>query len=554
MTCAQCENDKQRHLYERTVHGRVAGTSRRAKRVLASAAVLGLMATGGAASMVPAHAADFSGFSSFAQATPLRIEVHEPAIPVPSDPQLELNFSYTKVIGSSGPTGTARASAMWPGDAVGEGLKTFGEQLGLPGALTDGGYPVQINAQSPGDTAAATQEFFPGMTGKVTTSDKAAIAKVGYGTSGDVAEGDSGDGTPAPKSPLEALQSGDLSALQGLLAGAHTAGPGEGAPSSSPLGALGLHVNAGGMDSISRTTYDPDLDAVVATSTARLGSIGLLAGIVKLDGVEVVTKVTSNLAKGAVVSRKVTIGAMSIAGNKFALTGDGVEATGKTTPIPGLPDNAVQALAALGITITPGLATVNKSGSEGDVTAEGLRITIKTAPLLSKLPKLPLADLVAKLPDLPGQASILKGLIIALGQATPQVDLVLGQSISKAQTVAGFDDGGTTSPPVTSGGTTPPTTSGGSSGTPSTAVGPVGGEQPPAADLAPSVTPPIQNVNTLAPGLPDIGGLPTWLALLGLAIAGGAGWYIWRTGLLMFGGASICAHGLKSGIPDLRKV
>jgi hypothetical protein len=550
MSCTECKNEK--HLYQRTVHGRVSGAKRRTKRAFAGAAVLGLLATGSATTLTPAHAADFSGFSSYAQAIPLRIEVHEPAIPVPSDPQLELNFSYTKVNGASGPIGTARASAMWPGDAVGEGLKTFGEQLGLPGALTDNGYPVQVNAQSPGDVAAATQEFFPGMTGKVTTSDKAAIAKVGYGTSGDVAEGDSGDGSTSssPPSLLDILKSGDLGALQGLLAGAQTAGPGEGTPSSSPLGALGLIINAGGMDSISRTTYDPDLDAIVATSTARLGSIALLGGIVKLDGVEVVTKVTSNLAKGAIVSRKVTIGAMTIAGNKFALTGDGVEAMGKTNPIPGLPDAPAAALAALGISFDLGKATVTKSGSAGLVTAEGLRITIKTAPLLSKLPKLPLADLVSKLPDLPGQASILKGLIIALGQATPQVDLVLGQSMAQAETVAGIDDG-TPSPP------TGPTTSPGSTGNtaiPPTSTGPIGPETAPAADVPPIVTPGITNPNKLASGLPDLGGLPTWMALLGLAIAGGAGWYIWRAGGLMFGAATQCAHGLKSGIPDLRKV
>ncbi|MFL6062274.1 MAG: hypothetical protein ACJ72E_13665 [Marmoricola sp.] len=551
MTCGECKNNE-KHLYQRTVHGRLTGTTRRTKRTLASAAALGLMASGALASLSPATASpDFSGFSSFAQATPLRIEVHEPAIPVPSDPELELNFSYTKVNGSSGPTGTARASAMWPGDAVGEGLKTFGEQLGLPGALTDGGYPVQINAQSPGDTAAATQEFFPGMTGKVTTSDKAAIAKVGYGTSGDVAEGDSGAPTATPPpNPLAALASGDLSALTNLLTGSHTAGPGEGAPSSSPLGALGLLVSAGGMDSVSRTTYDTTQDAVVATSTARLGSIGLLAGIVKLDGVEVVTQVTSNQAKGAVVTRKVTIGAMTIAGNKFGLTGDGIEAMGKATPIPGLPDAPAAALKALGITITPGVATVTKNGAAGSVTAEGLRITIETAPLLNKLPKLPIADLVSKLPDLPGQASILKGLIIALGQATPRVDLVLGQSTSQAQTVPGFDDG-TTSPPTTTVPGTGPTSSG---SVPPSSVGPVGAEQPPAASTPPTVTPGITNINKLASGLPDIGGLPTWLALIGLAIAGGAGWYIWRAGSMMFGGAAICTHGLKSGIPDLRKV
>ncbi|MFL6158878.1 MAG: hypothetical protein ACJ72D_22545 [Marmoricola sp.] len=550
MSCEDCKTEKT--LYDKTVARRVQTATRRTKRTVAGAMVVGILATGSAATLSPAHAADFSGFTTHAQATPLRIEIYEPAIPIPASPQAEFNFSYTKVDGSSGPIGTARASALWPGDGVGEGLKTFGEQLGLPGALTDNGYPVQINAQSPGDTASATQEFFPGNTGKVSTTDKKSVAKGGYGTTGDVAEGDAGD-KPAGAStnPLSGLQSGGLGALTGLLTGTQTAGPGEATPSASPLGALSALVNASGMESISSTTYDADAESVTATATARLGTIGLVGGLVKLDGVEVVTKTTSNIAGGAKTSQVVNIGGLSIVGTKFYYTGTGFVAAGKNTAIPALPDAPVQALAALGISFSMGKVVTTKDGAAGSVSAEGLRITIDTQPLLSKLPKLPLADLVSKLPDLPGQAAILKGLIVALGDAHPRVDLVLGQSTASAQTVAGIgEDGGT-------GGVLPPTGT-----TPTTGTDLGTGDTPSAGEVPPTATGPTdgvtQNINpnpaAFVSGLPKLGGLPTWLALAGIAVAVLIGWYVRQAGLLVFGNAITCTHGLKSGIPDLRKV
>ncbi|MCW2856720.1 MAG: hypothetical protein JWR52_2335 [Marmoricola sp.] len=553
MTCGECaKNTHEKTLYDKTVARRVATASRRTKRTVASGLTLSLLALGGASTLSPAHAADFSGFQTHAVATPLRIEVHEPAIPIPADPELELNFSYTRVDGSSGPNGSARASAMWPGDGIGEGLKTFGQQLGLPGALTDNGYPVQINAATPGDTASATQEFFPGNTGKVSTSDTMSVAKEGYGTSGDVAQGDSGDGTtPAPTNPLTDITSGNLSALGNLLTGSQTAGPGAPQPSSSPLGALGLLVNAGGMESISSTSYGANLDSVVSQATARLGTISLLAGIVKLDGVEVVAKTTSNIAGGAKTSHSVTIGGMTIAGQKFAFTGTGFVAAGNNTAIPGLPDTAAGALAALGISFNLGKVTDTKTGSSGEVSAEGLRITIKTAPLLSKLPKLPLDQLISQLPDLPGQASILKGLILALGQATPRVDLVLGSVDAQAATVPPISfPGGTGS---TGGGVSSPTLPAASSTVP-IATGPTSAETPPlAASGTPINSTPINKLSGI-PGLPPLGSIPTLLLLAGLLLAAGAGWYLRRAGLLLFGGATTCAHGLKAGIPDLRKV
>ncbi|MCW2785537.1 MAG: hypothetical protein JWP74_2054 [Marmoricola sp.] len=550
MTCAQCEAEGKKHrtLYDKTVSRRVSTASRRTKRTTASVLALGLLSLGSASALPAAQAASFGGFSTHADATPLRIEVHEPAIPIPSDPELELNFSYTKVDGTSGPVGTARASAMWPGDAIGEGLKTFGEQLGLPGALTDGGYPVQVNAQSPGDVAAAKQEFLPGMTGRVTATPLASTAKVGYGSTGDVSDGDL-PGSTAPTNPLTSITKGDLGGLFNTLLGSTTSPTGD-VGGSSPLGALSVLIGASGMESSSHTEYDGD--TVVATATSRLGQVLLLGGIVKLQGVEVVTKTTSNLTDGAKVTKKVSIGGMSIAGQSFAFTDNGIEATGKATPIPGLPDAPAAALAALGITITLPKAVVSTQGAVGSVAAEALRITLKTKPLLSKLPKLPLDQLVSKLPDLPGQASILKGLIIALGQATPEVDLVLGVSHTSATTVEGIPGGVVppTTPPVTSPpGTTPP----GSSGNPIASSPNALPGAPQVAPTTPVVTTPT-NPQAAISGLPPLGGLKTWIALLGFLIAAGAGWYLRRAGLLLFGGATTCTHGLKAGIPDLRKV
>lgn len=548
MTCVQC-NEKT--LYDKTIARRVTTASRGSKRAAAGLAVMGLFLSGSAAALSPATAApDFAGFTTHARATPLRIEIHEPAIPVPATPQLEFNFSYTKVDGASGPIGTARGSALWPGDAVGEGLKTFGEQLGLPGALTDGGYPVQVNAQTPGDTASQTQEFIPGNTGKAITTDKKAVAKVGYGTTGDVAEG--GDDAAAPPNLLDLLK--DPAGLLGILTPTQQGKPGDPTPSGSPLGALGALISVSGMESISSTTYDPEADTVVASATARLGSVGLVGGLIKLTGVEVVSRTVSNIAGGAKTTKSIDIGSMSIAGQKFGFSGKGIVAQGKETAIPGLPDAPAAALKALGVSIELGESKATKDGPAGSLSAEALRITVDTAPLLTRLPKLPLADLIGQLPDLPGQAAILKGLILALGDAHPRVDLVLGQAVSSAQTVASIDggptdpvdpgDGGTGGTPV-DGGVLPPSDSGeipADSGSPITGEGPT--EEP-------VVNPPRVAASSK---LPPLGSVPMALILGGILLASGLGWYIRRAGIVMFGGANTCAHGLTAGIPDLRKV
>jgi hypothetical protein len=520
-------------------------------RAVAAAALVGgvlvpLDPFGGAraAASVPPPAQAYGGFSTSATGTPLRIEVHEPAIPVPADPEAELNFSYTHVEGTSGPNSTARASAMWPGAAVGEGLKTIVEQVGLPSQLGAQGYPVQVNAQQPGDTTSASQELFPGMVGRVNTTDKHATSQAGYSTSGQLPGGGKPTaGASQPPNPLDALKSGDLSALGALLSGASTAGPDDDPAPANPLGALGVLLGINGMSSVSRTDYG-DPETVTATTTTQLGSVSLALGLVKLEGITVTTTATSSLA-GAKTDQKVTYGGMTIAGTPFAITSDGFEATGKVTKIPGLSDLPSKALAQLGISIDLPAPEKSVQGSRATVSASGPRITIDTAPLRKIIPSIALIPQIAK--QLPSQASQLSSLLLALNEAKPKVVVYLGTASASAETVAGIGTGGGAGIPTTGGsspvaGGAPPITGAGTP--PDTSAG---------AGTPPTTTAPVQNTNS-TPGLPPLGSVPGALTLGAIALGGFTGWWLRRGAGLIFGAGGACPHGLESGLPDLRKV
>ncbi|WP_332642534.1 choice-of-anchor P family protein [Aeromicrobium sp.] len=510
-----CGARKDKTLYDKTVVGRARSMSRRAKRTAASLLAFGLLLGGTASGIAPANAVAYGGFSTAATATPIKLEIFEPVLPLPTEPQGEFDISYTRVLGGSGPATTARASAFWPGAAIGEGLKTFGEQLGLPAQLTDGGYPVQANAGFPGDTPEQYQEFFPGMIGRVSAGDKRTVAKVAY-TSSDVNDGDAGDSKAPSADPLAALKE---------LFGAKPA------PSTNPLGTLGLLIDFDGMTSVSSSDYDGT--TAVATATSRIGELRLLAGVIKLTGVNVVTKVTSTLDGGASTSQTVDVGGMTVAGQKFAYGPDGFTAVGKVTPIPGIPTSAADLLKTLGVAIEVPKPEITKSGSTAKVVAEAARVTIDTAPLRKNLPKLPLDDLVNGLPDLQ-QGNILKGLLLSINTIAPKIVLRLGYSEASASTITLADLGGTG--PVPAAGT--------------------GGGLAPALDDVPPTTDLGGDNTTAAPvakGMPPLRSLPMILLIGGALLASGVAWYLRQAGLLLFGGANDCSFGLQAGIPDLRK-
>src|SRR5688572_20853011 len=66
----------------------------------------------------------YSGYTTTATASVVRLDIYEPTIPVPATPEMELHFAYSKAFADS-TTGKGRASWLWPGDPVGEGLKVI---------------------------------------------------------------------------------------------------------------------------------------------------------------------------------------------------------------------------------------------------------------------------------------------------------------------------------------------------------------------------------------------------------------------------------------------
>ncbi len=516
MTCGPRKSDKT--LYDKTVVGRARSMSRRAKRTASGLLALGLLAGGTASGAAPAQAVAYGGFSTMATAAPIKLEIFEPVIPIPTEPQGEFDISYTRVLGSSGPATAARASALWPGAAVGEGFKTFGDQLGLPPDLTAGGYPVQANAGYPGDTTEQRQEFFPGMIGRVTAGDKRTVSKVAY-TPSDVTDGDAGDGKAAPANPLDALTQ--------LL------GPKSGPETTNPLGTLSLLIDFDGMTSVSSTDYDGN--TVIATATSRIGELRLLAGLIKLTGVNVVSKVTSTLDGGAQTAQTVDVGGMTVAGQKFAYGPDGFTAVGKATPIPGIPTSAADLLKSLGVAIEVPKPEITKSGATAKVVAEAARVTIDTAPLRKNLPKLPLDDLVNGLPDLQ-QGNILKGLLLSINTIAPRIVLHLGYSEASASAITLAELGGAGAVPA--------------AGTGGGGLAPALDDVPPTTDLGGDTA---TTAAPVAKGMPPLRSLPMILLIGGALLASGVAWYLRQAGLLLFGGANDCSFGLQAGIPDLRK-
>lgn len=539
-------------LYDKTIARRLRSAGRRTSRTVAGVLALGLVVGSGAAAMMPAQAVvpatEYGGFNTFATATPLKLEFFEPAIPIPTEPQFELDFSYTRVIGDTGPVTTARSSALWPGPAVGEGLKTFGEQLSLPAALTGNGYPAQANAAYPGDETHQVQEYFPGMVGRVNAGDKRTVAKAGYSGS-TISDGDAGDGETESSSPQDAISQGDLGALGGMLTGSVTdTGNANDPAEPTPLGPLSVLIDFDGMASVSSTDYDGD--KVVATATSRIGELRLLAGLIKLTGINVVTKATSTV-EGGKTSQVVDVGGMTIAGQKFSYGPEGFNMAGTKTPVPGLPTNAADLLEELGVSFEVPLPVTTKAGPSVSVEAAALRVTLDTKPLRKNLPLLPLDDLVLQLPDM-GQGNVLKGMLLSLNTFAPKVVMSLGYASARATTVSMFDMGGGVpgASPAGATGVGGATGAGGAAA----AAGGAAGEIPPAADVpAAGATTPVQTVASI-PGLPPLGSIPMLLMLAGLALAGGVGWYLRQAGGILFGGVAACTHGLKAGIPDLRKV
>ena len=536
----------------------------------------------------PAAAGDkagFGGYSSLAVGAPVKLEFYEPTIPIPSNPQLEFEMAYTKVEADSG-SSLGRASWFWPGDPVGEGAKTFGEQLGLPSQLFENGYPVQVNSTQPSGEQEQADEPFPGMVMRTSADASRTVAQAGYspdgqvqdgsGGGGDQSGGSGGGGTPGvpglpgvpalPGVPGAPASSGSDAgsdagsdsgsgmlqdfgqAITGGRASATTAQSGDpgGTPGIPPQ--VAALVDFEGYTSSSQNTV---ADGKVTTvSRAALGDVSLLGGIITLDGI-VSTSTSSSDGTTNVATGKATLGGMTVAGQEFSFGPSGAEAGGQHQDAPAVPDQAVKALDQLGVKLILPKPDLSKKGDTASSSVAAIQVEIDTSKLRHQLDVLPINQLIDQLPNNPKElksnlqaiAGLSPRVVITLGSATTQVETV--QAIDIPTGVPGNDPGSSAGSGGGKGPSSGPGSAGAGSSPSATAPGPAGDAPSADGDLPPS--------QLVGSGLPPLYSIPGAILAGGILLAAAGGSWLRKIGVIALGGAGSCAHGLDSGLPDLRK-
>lgn len=493
----------------------------------------------------------FSGYTSTATATAVRLEIFEPSIPIPAEPQMEVHFAYSKAVGDSGST-KGRASFVWPGDPIGEGLKTVVEQAGLPPQLGQAGYPMQVNSAYPTGPESEAEEPTPGSIMRTSSGDGTASAQTGFSADGEAQEPEDDEAEDAERSSgVRTLQQfGQVITGQPRTADAAEEEEPETSPAAVP-DPLSTLIDFGGYLSTSRSANADD--GVTARSRAALGDVSLLGGLVTMSGLDARSLARSDGAEGEGIG-EASYGTMTVAGVKFRFGPDGFEAAGSRAPIPGLPDDPVKALKALGISMTFPEPTYEIDGDKVVSTVAALELQVDLGPLTKLLNTRRLNDVLTPIADrLPDSAGPLKSMLTALGNLAPRFVLTLASARTTVDTVQGIDI--PEAPPPA--GPETPTEGGPGTGPAGTGTGgntgaPPAGEAPPASTGGPMEAAP--DLVSSTPGLPELFSIPGMLMVGGLAAAGLLGTYVRKLGLLALGGGGACAHGLVSGLPDLRKV
>jgi hypothetical protein len=478
----------------------------------------------------PAASADTSlgGYEGLATATVVHAEVFDPTIPLPASPQGDMSLGYTKSNVESGPTTRALASYLWPGFVLGDG---FEQVTGKPGSK----YPVQVNSRFPATTDAPAKNAV-----QLTDGNGMATSSDGFSTRSSVTL----LGLAGPDTNLL----GGTGTGLGQLAGKSTSptAPKVPVPVALPVSA-GLASVVTAQHVTSTSTVNLADKTVTSTAHAAASNIGLLGGLISIDGVNVTSKVVSNAAK-ATVTGGATIGGLTIAGTKIALDDKGVNVAGSGAALPDVSATVTKLLKSFGIELSTLPVKKTVSGAQGELEAKVLVITVDTGPLKTALNG-PLAAVLALLG--PHAAEQLAPLI-TLG---PRIVVTIGAVDASATAMPAYDAGSTSTGGGTSsaGGTSKgggASTGGGTSGSSAGTSGDTSTGNP--AGVTAGSTPPV-NSQPVALNLPALGAVPRLLLLGALVFASMLGWALRRAGGLLFGSDRSCEFGLRSGVPDLRR-
>jgi hypothetical protein len=301
------------------------------------------------------------GFTITSLAEGSTVNYEQPNFPVPATPTLELDVGYAATTDNFGPSGSAVASVLYPGQVVanaGPELSTLEPGLPLPPAPT---WPVQARSTYPAAPNASSDDE-PGTTMAATSSGGAntATAQLGNAT---------------PKSPVTCAAPGvselGLSGLGGgIPAGAGIPSTGGSAPSPAATSAISQVQDVSGQSSSSTAA-----GVATASATATDSCVSILGGLLSIGSVTSTATATSN-GTGAALSGSTTVQDATLAGEPVTIDSAGIHAAGNSTPQDQEITALEQDLTKLGITVTVTKPTDSQSGPAASRQLDGLRVEI----------------------------------------------------------------------------------------------------------------------------------------------------------------------------------
>lgn len=471
-------------------------------RLVLVAALLGL-ATPLVTPASPALAAGLGGYTALAESGAVRVAIFEPAVPIPAEPQVDAVIGFARASTTTGPSSRGLASYLWPGDAVGDGLGTLAGNEAFD-------YPVKVSSKYPAsDTAPATNAIqLTDGNGMATSANetKTSATVTGAGVGSNLASG---------------LGAGLCTLIKQQCPSADY-----GIEIPAPLATAASLENVKSQSTVTLTE-----GTITATARSVVSGLSVLAGLITIDGVEMVSTSTSDSAKATSTGTAKVTG-LKVAGQAIDLA----SSSGK---------NAAVDLAAIGIKLEYLDTTRTVEGATGATTSKGLVITVDVGVLGKILDGESLSSMLEPvLGQIPNAGPLLVGLlklgtklVVTVGDVRTSATATPAYVFEETPT-GPLDDGGTV--PEFSGGVAPPLPTG-----TIPLPGEVQGIPPVATDVPTGIAP----ATFQFPGLSQT---PSLLILAGLALIGLTGWLFRAFGAFVLGGED-CLLGLSVGVPNLRE-
>jgi hypothetical protein len=393
---------------------RIIGRLRHPGRLMGAAALLlvvggsGLFAAA-ALSVGPAGAdSTLGGFTVAGLAEAVTAQYEQPNFPLPATPSLEFDEGYASTTDNFGPSGTATASSLYPGQVV----ANAGPELALlvPGAPLPPApvWPVQATSEYPqAPNSGSTDQPGVNMDATSTTNGNTATATLGDDAS---------------------------------TAGSNGADPTQQATSGSgnPLAGSSLIVGIGNMSATS-SSQAPAASANSQASATDAG-ISILGGFITIGSVTSTATATSDGTTGKVTG-STQVQNMDIAGEQVSVDANGISAAGQSTPL-AVPISTINAdLSQLGISISLTNPTDTVTGASAARTLDGLKISIDLKTLdspLNMVAGLLPASLTSQLPvALPNDQQLTLDLATLQVSSTASPSFVAGNSGNSGSAASG---------------------------------------------------------------------------------------------------------------------